>query len=108
MSSLLVWKFGLMGAVFSNFLIKPIQALFLFLESRKFFTYHLNQWKLIYMPFVVIVTGLLLYILSPDKTGIKPACIQFVITALLVYFTYKKELFQLLVPLFSGKGRASV
>jgi len=103
MSSILVWKFGLMGAVFSNFLIKPIQAWFLFRESRKFFTYHLNQWKLIYMPLTVIVTGMLLYIISPDKTGVIPACVQFVITTSLVYFTYKRELLKLLL-LIPGKG----
>lgn len=104
MSSFLVWKFGLMGAVFSNFLIKPIQALFLYMESRKFFTYHLNQWKLIYLPFVVIVTGLLLYTISPDKTGIIPGCLQLLITVVLVYFTYKRELRQLVLPLLKGKG----
>ena len=103
MSSFLVWKFGLMGAVFSNFLIKPIQAFFLYVESRKFFTYHLNRWKLIYMPFIVIVTGLLLYSFSPDKTGLIPGCIQLVITVILVYFSYKRELLQLVLPLLRGK-----
>jgi len=98
MSSLLVWKFGLMGAVFSNFLIKPIQAFFLYYESRKFFTYHLNHWKLIYMPLVVILTGLLLYVFLPDKTGIIPGSIQFILTAVLIYVTYKKELLQLVTP----------
>ncbi len=104
MSSLLVWKFGLWGAVFANFLIKPVQAFFLYLESRKVFTYHLNQWKLIYMPFVVIVTGLILYCFLPDRTGIIPGCIQFVITAVLVYFTYKKELLQIVVSFFKKTG----
>ncbi|MEI6884752.1 MAG: oligosaccharide flippase family protein [Bacteroidota bacterium] len=98
MSSLLVWKFGLMGAVFSNFLIKPIQAFFLYFESRKFFTYRLNLWKLIYMPFVVIVTGIALYCFLPDRTGIIPGCIQFALTAAMVFFTYKKELVKVLLP----------
>jgi len=104
MSSFLIWKFGLMGAVFSNFLIKPVQAFFLYLESRKFFTYRLNMWKLIYMPFVVIVCGLLLYVFMPDKTGVIPALVQFAITAGLVYFTYKNELMLVLGPFLKKKA----
>ncbi|MCX6241398.1 MAG: oligosaccharide flippase family protein [Bacteroidetes bacterium] len=104
MSSLLVWKFGLMGAVFSNFLIKPIQAFFLYFESRKFFTYHLNKWKLIYLPFIIIVTGILLYCFSPDKTGLIPGCIQLVITIVLVYFSYKRELLNMVIPIFKRRA----
>lgn len=104
MSSLLVWKFGLMGAVFSSFLIKPVQAFFLYIESRKFFAYHLNLWKLIYMPLVVIVIGLLLYVFLPDKTGIIPGCIQFAVTAAMVYFTYRKELVKVLLPFVRTSG----
>ena len=99
MSSLLVWKFGLMGAVFSHFLIKPIQAIFVFYESRKFFTYHLNLWKLIYLPALVIISGLLLYSFSPDKTGLIPGCIQLLITFVLVYLSYRRELTQLVLTI---------
>jgi len=96
MSSVLIWKFGLMGAVISNFLIKPVQAFFLYLESRKIFHYELNLWKLIYLPLIIIITGFILYVFSPDKTGVIPGFIQLIITSVLVYFTYRKELIQLL------------
>ena len=96
MSSVLIWKFGLMGAVMSNFLIKPVQAFFLYLESRKIFHYELNLWKLIYLPLIIIITGFILYVFSPDKTGVIPGFIQLIITSVLVYFTYRKELIQLL------------
>jgi len=96
MSSTLIWKFGLMGAVMSNFLIKPVQAFFLYLESRKIFHYELNLWKLIYLPLIIIITGFILYVFSPDKTGVIPGFIQLIITSVLVYFTYRKELIQLL------------
>jgi O-antigen/teichoic acid export membrane protein len=96
MSSAMIWKFGLMGAVVSNFLIKPVQAFFLYLESRKVFHFKVNLWKLIYLPLIIITTGLVLYILSPDKTGVIPGLIQLAITSVLVYFTYRKELVNLL------------
>ncbi len=103
MSSTLVWKFGLMGAVIANFLIKPVQAFFLYIESRKVFTYNLNMWKLIYLPLVAIVSGFMLFVFIPDKTGIIPGCIQFGITAVLIYFTYRKELLQIFLPFIKLK-----
>jgi len=102
MSSLLIWRFGLMGAVISNFLIKPVQAFFLYTESRKIFQFELNKWKLFYLPTLIIITGLILYILSPDKTGVIPGLIQLVITSALVYITYRKELNQLLKKVVAG------
>ena len=105
MSSTLVWKFGLMGAVIANFLIKPVQAFFLYIESRKVFTYKLNMWKLIYLPLVAIVSGFMLFVFIPDKTGIIPGCIQFGITAILIYFTYRKELLQIFLPFIKLKAK---
>ncbi|MEI8007177.1 MAG: oligosaccharide flippase family protein [Bacteroidota bacterium] len=96
MSSFMIWKFGLMGAVIANFLIKPVQAFFLYTESRKIFDFKLNTWKLIYSPLIIIVTGLILYVFSADKTGVKPAIIQLLITIVIVYFTYRKELLKTL------------
>jgi O-antigen/teichoic acid export membrane protein len=92
MSSALVYKFGLMGAVWSNFMIKPIQALFLYLESRKVFSFHINRWKIILLPVTVFITGALLFSFYPDRTGLIPGIIQLFITGFLVYFTYRNEI----------------
>jgi O-antigen/teichoic acid export membrane protein len=102
MSSLLVWKFGLMGAVYSNFLIKPVQAFFLYLEARKVFRFRINTWKLIFLPFIIIVCGLGLCAFYPDPSGISQAVIQMAITLVLVWLTYRKELMALILA-FSSK-----
>jgi len=96
MSSALVYKFGLMGAVWSNFMIKPIQAFFLYLESRKVFSFHINRWKIILLPVFIFITGALLFSFYPDRTGLIPGIIQLFITAILVYVTYRKEIPSLL------------
>lgn len=104
MSSFFIWKFGLMGAVIANFMIKPVQAFFLYLESRKVFRFRLNLWKLFYLPLVVMSISLFLYIISPDKTGVIPASIQLVLSAILVFFTYRKEILQIL-PSLAGRNK---
>lgn len=97
--SLLVWKFGIMGAVWSNFLVKPVQALVLFTESRKVFSFHLNRWKIVYLPLIVIAAGLACEVVSTPATQTLIYSGLFLLTASMVFLVYRNEL----IPLFSKK-----
>jgi O-antigen/teichoic acid export membrane protein len=99
-SSLLVWKFGLMGAVWSNFLVKPVQALFLYFESRKIFRFKLNNWKIFYLPFIFIAVVIVCQFFTNERNLLWIATGQLVLSSIMVFFTYRKELVSLFLQLF--------
>jgi len=84
-----------MGAVWSNFLVKPVQALFLYLESRKIFTFHLNNWKIFYLPITVIILTMICQFFINDQNLTWFAAGQLILTSSLVFATYRKELLSL-------------
>ena len=90
--TLLVWKFGLMGAVWSNFLVKPVQALFLYFESRKIFRFRMNNWKIFYLPLIFIVVVIICQFFTNEKNLLWFASGQLVLSVALVFLTYRKEL----------------
>ncbi len=94
--SILVWKYGLMGAVWSNFLVKPVQALFLYLESKKIFRFRLNNWKIFYLPILVIILTLIGQFFINEKNLLWFAAGQLLVSFSLVFATYRKELLSLL------------
>ena len=96
-SSLLVWKFGLMGAVWSNFLVKPVQALLIWTESRKIFTFHFNSWKIIWLPLIFIVIVITCQFFTTENNLLWFAGAQLMLSAGLVWFTYRTEL-KALIP----------
>jgi O-antigen/teichoic acid export membrane protein len=96
--SLLVWKFGLIGAMWSNFLVKPIQAFFLWLESRKIFHFKLNSWKIFYLPLIFIAVGIGCQFFISEKNILWFATGQLILSVLLVFFTYRHELESLFHP----------
>jgi O-antigen/teichoic acid export membrane protein len=96
-SSLLVWKFGLMGAVWSNFLVKPVQALLIWTESRKIFTFHFNPWKIIWLPLIFIVIVIICQFFTTENNLLWFAGAQLMLSAGLVWFTYRTEL-KALIP----------
>ncbi|MEI6456007.1 MAG: oligosaccharide flippase family protein [bacterium] len=95
-SSLLIYRFGLMGAVWANFLVKPVQAFFLWIESRKIFTFRLNPWKIFYLPLIFIAVGIGSEIFATDQNRIWLAAGQLLLALGLVWFTYRNELLTLL------------
>jgi len=105
-SSLLIYRFGLMGAVWANFLVKPVQALFLWFESRKIFSFRLNRWKIFYLPVIFIGVVLFSELFTTDENRLWFAVGQFLLSLGLVWFTYRKELILLIpkrrMPLNSG------
>jgi O-antigen/teichoic acid export membrane protein len=91
-SSLLVWRFGLMGAVWSNFLVKPFQALLLYSESRKIFTFRFNTWKIIWLPLIFIAVVILSQLFTTPANLLWMAGAQLLFAGALVWVTYRNEL----------------
>ena len=95
-STLLIKYFGLPGAVWANFLVKPIQALLLYSESRKFFRFNFNRWKIVYLPVIFIIVGLICELLAKESTRLIIEVIQFIIMSCLVFFVYRNEVIPLI------------
>jgi len=89
---------GLMGAVWVNFLVKPLQALLLYLESRKVFHYSFNPWKIIYLPVIFMSLVLVSEAFITNQTRILFHAAQLLASILLVWFAYRREL----VPFVRG------
>jgi O-antigen/teichoic acid export membrane protein len=91
----LIKYFGLIGAVWTNFMIKPVQALLMYLECRKVYTFKLNPWKIFYTPAIFIVIVLLSETLAPAHLKFQIEIGQFIVAVILVCFAYRKELIPL-------------
>jgi len=91
-STSLIYFFGLPGAAFANFLVKPIQVFFVWLESRKVFDFHINVWKLIWVPAIFIGTVLICELILPSGFRTFGRVIQLLVALILVISAYRKEL----------------
>ena len=100
-SVLLIKYFGIMGAVWANFLVKPIQALVVYSESRKIFRFEFNRWKIVYLPVIFILIGVVCEIITTQNTRLYFNILQLMISLLLVFFAYRNELIPLLRKRFT-------
>ncbi|MBC8491042.1 MAG: oligosaccharide flippase family protein [Candidatus Marinimicrobia bacterium] len=91
----MIKMFGLWGAVLTNILIKIVQAIFLYLESRKVFQYKINKWKIVYFPILVIMLVFASEIFISSGYRIWAAGFQLIFTCALIYLTYRRELSEL-------------
>ena len=94
---ILIKYFGLMGAVWTNFMVKPVQALLMYLECRKVYTFKVNAWKIFYTPIIFIVLVIVSESLTPLSMKFYIETGQFLAALILVYFAYRKELIPLLL-----------
>lgn len=95
-SIVLVKYFGIMGAVWANFIIKPVQALFLYTESGKIFRFNVNKWKIVYLPVIFIMIGIACESIATESTRVVLQAGQFLITVVMVFLVYRHELVPLL------------
>jgi O-antigen/teichoic acid export membrane protein len=95
-SILLIRYFGIMGAVWANFLVKPVQAIILYTESKKIFSFSFNRWKIIYLPVLFIFIGIFCEMISTQSTRILIQSAQFLLTVGLVFLIYRNELIPLI------------
>jgi len=83
--------FGLMGAVWVNFLVKPLQALLLYYESRKVFHYHFNRWKIIYLPVIFMAVVIVTEVFVTESTQLLVHSGQLILSLVLVWLAFRKE-----------------
>ena len=91
---ILIKYFGIWGAVWSYFLVKPVQLIFIWQESKKVFTFHFNLFKMVFMPILYCLTVILLSQIG-NLTEIQVVVIQMVTALILVAFGYRRELWEL-------------
>ncbi|HBX51156.1 MAG: hypothetical protein A2275_13560 [Bacteroidetes bacterium RIFOXYA12_FULL_35_11] len=91
LSIILIKHYGLIGAVWAAVITKPIQVLFLFYESKKFFTFKFNKFKIIYLPSFYILLVIIMEIFIDPKFRNWSALIQLVVISLSVLYIYRNE-----------------
>lgn len=103
----LVYYFGVLGAVWSFFLVRPIQVLLLWLEARRFYTYNFNFNKIILIPLIytAIVIGLQCFEVLPE---LQFGLLQLFLAIILILVVYRNELKQLPELIKSGSGRSNL
>lgn len=91
-SIILIKYFGIWGAIWANLFTKIIQNIFLYFGTRNFFAYKFNTLKLIWLP-VLVMTFI---IISEHFATINNIhlihFIQLIITGILIWLIYNKEL----------------
>jgi O-antigen/teichoic acid export membrane protein len=90
--TILIRYYGLMGAVWANFLVKPVEVFLLYLESRKVFRFRFNRWKILYSPLIFILYVVATEFLKTDGNRLYIGLSQMALSFVLVWFTYRKEL----------------
>lgn len=99
---LLIKYLGIWGAVWSYFLVRPVQVFMLWLEIRKIYSFHFNIVKMIFIPVGYIICVILLTILNPFS-DIFPIVIQAIIAFVAVLFVYRNESLALVKSFVRGQ-----
>lgn len=89
---LLIKQYGLMGAVWTSLLVKYIQILFLYLESRKIFKFKFNLIKQIFLPLIYTFLVIFTYFIVPEKYTMCSNIILLMVVMLIIFSVYKNEI----------------
>ena len=92
----LIKSFGLYGVIWANFISKPFQVFFLYLESRKIFKFKFNLMKQILLPSLFIILIIITEIIMVEEYRLLIELVLLILTFILVFFIYKKEILLLL------------
>jgi O-antigen/teichoic acid export membrane protein len=90
-SIVLINYFGLIGAVWANFLGKPVQIIFMYIESRKVFNYKFNPWKLVYLPIIFIAVVLISESFASNENRLFFEMGQLIVAVVMVFLVYRRE-----------------
>jgi O-antigen/teichoic acid export membrane protein len=88
----LIYYFGLIGAAWASFLVKPVQVLLMYFESRKVFSYKFNLWKLVFAPLVFIGVVLISEVFATKESRVYFEISQLIIAVVMVLLVYRKEM----------------
>jgi O-antigen/teichoic acid export membrane protein len=92
MSIILIKYFGLMGAIISMILIKPVQILLTFWQTKKFFTFSYSANKMIFMPMIYFVIFVGFEIITFKYNHMVLYWIELALSGLLVLFFFRNEI----------------
>ncbi|MGD0709919.1 MAG: polysaccharide biosynthesis C-terminal domain-containing protein [Bacteroidales bacterium] len=99
LSVVLIKYFGLWGAVWAGLIVKVLQVLFLYIITRKIFTYTFNRIKQLYLPLSYILLIVFSEAVMIEKYRFLIHVIQLFIAFTLVFWVYRKELTILVHPI---------
>lgn len=89
---ILTHYFGLWGAVWSFFVIRPIQVFLMWIEIRRSFVFQFNVQKIIVAPVLYSAIVILLQLLLPEKDHLWLPLTQCLAAILLILFYYRNEI----------------
>jgi O-antigen/teichoic acid export membrane protein len=92
LSVLGIKEFGIIGAVWANFLSRPLQALFLYFAARRVFIFRFNLFKQLYLPIFYVVITIISYFIFREEHLIQVYGIQMIIVYIAIAFVFRKEL----------------
>lgn len=91
-SIILIKHYNIWGAVWANLITKFIQDVFLYIESRKFFTFRFNVLKFIVLPIIVTSIIIICEFFATENNIHFIHMIELIISLFLVSIIYKREL----------------
>lgn len=106
LSIVLIKYFGLIGAIISMILIKPIQVLLTVWQTKKFFSFSYSVNKMIIMPMIYFVIFVGIEIITFKYNHIVLYWIELAISGFLVLFFFRNEIKSLAVET-AGKFRST-
>jgi len=83
---------GLKGAVWVSLLTKPIQIIFMYIESRKIMKLDLSIKKQIILPIIVTISVIIVYMVLSPKNYFWGLLFYAIIAPMLTYFFYRREI----------------
>jgi O-antigen/teichoic acid export membrane protein len=95
MTYFLVKYFGLIGAAWSSFVVKIIQIIFLYFESKKIFNFNFNILKLVYLPLIYVLIVIISNFMLESSNPISVKVFQCIVSYSIVFLVFKRELKQL-------------
>jgi O-antigen/teichoic acid export membrane protein len=87
---ILVYYWGITGAVWSYFIVRPIQIFLLKWEAEKIFDFNFNGFKLIWVPLIYVTAVMLLWELNMQE--LFRSIMQLAVASILIFIAYRKEL----------------
>ena len=97
--------FGIIGAAWAFFIVRFVQLILLYFESRKFFQYSMNKTKQLFLPLAYIAMVLLSEQFVTDKFKLLIEIGQMLTIFSLVFWVYRREIILVVKPFFEKKNR---
>ncbi|MCX6248411.1 MAG: oligosaccharide flippase family protein [Bacteroidetes bacterium] len=99
LSIILIRYFGLVGAIASMILMKPIQLFLTIWQTRKIFTFTYNYRKMVIMPMIYFFIFLIVEIIAFNSSHLWLYVLEFIFTGALVLVFFRKEVMSMILSI---------